>query len=212
MRATRDARGVQGYCRACDAAVGLRGAWPGRCAACATPAEEEPVPDVVAPALRVLFVGINPGVQTARARLHFANPQNAFWGALHESGLTPRRLPPREQRELLELGMGITNAVMRATPGSADVTPEDVARGRARLARLVAHARPAWLAFVGKEAHRMATQAKAAPLGPAPAWEGARVFVLPSTSPRNAHLSPAQKVAWFAKLKEEVAAADAAAG
>ncbi|HET6404825.1 MAG TPA: mismatch-specific DNA-glycosylase, partial [Candidatus Thermoplasmatota archaeon] len=193
---------VRGYCRACDDARELAGAWPGRCAECGTAAEAEPVPDVVAPALRVLFVGINPGVRTARARLHFANPANAFWGALHEGGLTPRRIEPAAQRELLALGMGITNVVMRATPGSADVTAEDVAHGRERLARLVREMRPAWLAFVGKEAHRMATGARGAPLGEAEAWEGARVFVLPSTSPRNAHLTPDEKRAWFRRLRE----------
>lgn len=161
------------------------------------------MPDVIAPGLRVLFVGINPGVQTARARRHFANPRNAFWGALHESGLTPRRIDPAGQEALVPLGFGITNSVMRATPGSADVGREDVARGRERLARLVRERRPAWLAFVGKEAYRMATARKEAPLGEAEPWEGARVFVLPSTSPRNAHLTPEEKTAWFRRLADE---------
>lgn len=160
------------------------------------------MPDVVAPGLRVLFVGINPGVQTARERRHFANPRNVFWGALHASGLTPARIDPVAQDALLPLGLGITNSVMRATPGSADVTREDVARGRGRLARVVREARPAWLAFVGKEAYRMATGRKEAPLGEAEPWEGARTFVLPSTSPRNAHLTPEEKLAWFRRLAD----------
>lgn len=160
------------------------------------------MPDVVRPGLRVLLVGINPGVATARARLHFANPRNAFWGALHDAGLTPRRLDPAEQDALLDLGIGISNSVTRATPGSADVTPDDVARGRGRLAALVRGQRPAWLAFVGKEAYRMATARKDAPLGEAEAWEGARVFVLPSTSPRNAHLTPQEKTEWFRRLRD----------
>lgn len=160
------------------------------------------MPDVVRPGLRVLLVGINPGVATARARLHFANPRNAFWGALHAAGLTPRRFDPGQQGCLLDLGLGITNSVTRATPGSADVTPEDVQHGRARLGTLVREQRPAWLAFVGKEAYRMATGRKDAPLGEAEAWEGARVFVLPSTSPRNAHLTPEEKAEWFRRLRE----------
>lgn len=193
---------MRAFCRRCDAAVDALGPWPGRCGACGTPVEEHPVADVAAPGLRVLLVGINPGVATARARRHFANPRNAFWGALHEAGLTPRRVDPAEQEALLALGMGITNSVTRATPGSADVTPEDVARGRERLARLVRELRPAWLAFVGKEAYRMATGRRDAPLGEAGTWEGARVFVLPSTSPRNARLTPAEKTAWFRRLRE----------
>ena len=195
---------MRAYCRRCDAAVDAEGPWPGRCAACGTPIEALPVPDVAAPGLRLLFVGINPGVMTARRRLHFANPRNAFWGALHESGLTPRRIDPEDQADLLGMGMGITNVVDRATPGSADVTPEDVRRGRVALAAKVRALRPAWLAFVGKEAYRMATGAKQVPLGVAEPLEGARTFVLPSTSPRNAHWTWDEKVGWFRRLKEEV--------
>lgn len=193
---------MRAYCRSCDAAVDAGGAWPGFCEDCGAAIEAEPVPDVAREGLRVLFVGINPGTQTARARLHFANPRNAFWGALHESGLTPRLVAPHEQDALLALGLGITNSVMRATPGSADVTGEDVERGRARLAARVRELRPAWLAFVGKEAYRMATRRKDAPLGEAAPWGDARVFVLPSTSPRNAHWTPEEKLGWFRALAD----------
>lgn len=191
---------MRAYCRACDDAVDAGGPWPGACGACGAPVEPHPVPDVVQPGLRVLFVGINPGVRTARERRHFANPRNAFWGALRQAGLAD----VARQEDLLPLGMGITNVVTRATPGSADVTPEDVARGRERLQRLVDAGRPAWLAFVGKEAYRMATGTRAAEHGEAaPLW-GARVFVLPSTSPRNAHVGEAEKVEWFRRLRGAV--------
>jgi TDG/mug DNA glycosylase family protein len=182
--------------------VDAEGPWPGACAACGTPVEPHPVPDVARPGLRVLFVGINPGIQTARARRHFANPRNAFWDALHGSGLTPRRIGPSEQERLLDLGMGVTNAATRATPGSADVTKEDVLRGRGRLRSVVETLRPAWLAFVGKEAYRMAAGEAAPGHGEAAPFAGARTFVLPSTSPRNAHLTPAEKLAWFQALRE----------
>lgn len=200
--ASRGPGNVRAYCRACDLVVDAEGAWPGACPACATPIEGHPVADVVAPGLRILFVGINPGTITARERLHFANLRNAFWGVLHESGLTPERIHPARQDGLLALGMGITNAVTRATPGSADVTREDIERGRERLASLVAQMRPRWLAFVGKEAYRMATGEKAAALGENAPFHGARTFVLPSTSPRNAHLSWEEKRAWFEALRE----------
>ncbi len=161
------------------------------------------MPDVIAPGLRVLFVGINPGVATARARRHFANPRNVFWSALHEGGLTPRRLAPDETEALLALGLGITNAVTRATPGSADVTPEDVRLGRERVERVVGDARPVWLAFVGKQAFQMATGsrrcdhgAQAADVGPS------RAFVLPSTSPANAAVPAVEKIAWFRRLAD----------
>lgn len=200
---------MRAYCRTCDATVDASGAWPGACDSCRSAIEAHAVPDVVSPRLRVLFVGINPGVATARARQHFANPRNAFWTALHESGLVPRRLEPHEQEELPRHGLGITNAVTRATPGSADVTKEDVMRGSARLATLVRKAQPAMLAFVGKEAYRMATGRKDAPLGENAPWEGARTFVLPSTSPRNAHWTWDEKVAWFGRLRSARDGADA---
>lgn len=188
---------MRAYCRSCDRAVDASGAWPGTCAECGASIEEHPVPDVARPGLRALFVGINPGVQTARARRHFANPRNAFWGALRASGIAD----VARQDDLLPLGLGITNVVTRATPGSADVTPEDVKRGRARLEALVKAQSPEWLAFVGKEAYRMATGARLVDHGEAePLW-GARVFVLPSTSPRNAHLTEQEKVQWFRKLR-----------
>lgn len=195
---------MRAYCRLCDAAVDADGAWPGACVACGSAIEAHPVADVARPGMRVLFVGINPGIQTARARRHFANPRNAFWGALHEGGLTPRRVDPSEQERLLETGMGITNAVTRATPGSADVTAEDVRRGRERLRALVEDLRPAWLAFVGKEAYRMATGGPAPGHGEAAPFAGSRTFVLPSTSPRNAHLAPEEKTAWFRALRERL--------
>lgn len=156
----------------------------------------------MAPGLRILFVGINPGTTTARERKHFANPRNAFWSILHESGLTPQRIDPARQEDLLALAMGITNSVTRATPGSADVTKEDVEHGRGRLRALVRDVRPSWLAFVGKDAYRMATGERIAPLGEGAPFEGARTFVLPSTSPRNAHFSWDEKRRWFEALRE----------
>ena len=73
------------------------------------------LPDVIAPNLDVLFVGINPGLYTAAAGHHFGRPGNRFWPALHRAGFTPRLFQPHEQRELLTLGYGITNLVARAT-------------------------------------------------------------------------------------------------
>src|SRR5437016_5613947 len=73
------------------------------------------VPDVIAPDLRVLFVGINPGLYTAAIGHHFGRPGNRFWPALHAGGFTARRLSPYDERELLSGGCGITNIVSRAT-------------------------------------------------------------------------------------------------
>src|ERR1700730_272610 len=73
------------------------------------------VPDVIAPNLRVLFCGINPGLYTAAVGHHFARPGNRFWKALYSAGFTDRLLSPFEEHELLQGGYGVTNVAPRAT-------------------------------------------------------------------------------------------------
>jgi double-stranded uracil-DNA glycosylase len=158
------------------------------------------VPDLLAPGLRVLFVGINPGRRSAAAHAHFANPRNDFWRLVYESGLTPELLGPERQREALDHGIGITNAALRTTPGSGDLRAADFAGAADRLERLALSLRPRVLAFVGKEAYRGAFGDRPA-LGLQERRLGdARLFVLPSTSPANATVPYAERLAWFRAL------------
>jgi TDG/mug DNA glycosylase family protein len=165
--------------------------------------EEPPasdVPDLLAPDLRVVFVGINPGRRSAAAHAHFANPRNDFWRLVHASGLTPELLGPGRQAEALRDGIGITNAALRTTPGSGDLRRADFAGAAERLARLAADLRPGMLAFVGKEAYRGAFGERPA-LGLQPRTMGStRLFVLPSTSPANATVPYAERLTWFEAL------------
>src|SRR3954467_941542 len=94
------------------------------------------VPDVLAPGVRVVFCGINPGRVSAAAAAHFANPRNDFWRLLADAGFTPRLYSPEEQFEVLELGIGLTNAASRTTPGSGDLRRADFAGSEERLRRL----------------------------------------------------------------------------
>ncbi|MGN6687257.1 MAG: mismatch-specific DNA-glycosylase, partial [Actinomycetales bacterium] len=87
-------------------------------------AADRTVPDVAKPGLDVLFCGINPGLYTAYVGHHFARPGNRFWPALHGSGFTPRLLDPSEERELLDLGLGITNVAARASARADELTQE----------------------------------------------------------------------------------------
>ena len=93
------------------------------------------VPDVLAPGLRVVFCGINPGRASAAAGAHFANPRNDFWRLLHEAGFTPRLFGPQDQYDLLGLGIGLTNAARRTTRGSSDLRAADFEGSRERLGR-----------------------------------------------------------------------------
>ncbi len=87
------------------------------------------VPDVIAPDLKVLFCGINPGLYTAAIGCHFGRPGNRFWKALYLAGFTPRLFVPQEQDRLLELGYGITNLVNRATVSAAELSAEELVLG-----------------------------------------------------------------------------------
>src|SRR5512139_2410403 len=107
------------------------------------------VPDILAPDLRVLFCGINPGIYSAAVGHHFARPGNRFWPALHAAGLTPRRLSPAEERELLALGYGITNIVDHATASADELEADDLAAGGEVLLAKIRRHRPAAVAVLG---------------------------------------------------------------
>jgi TDG/mug DNA glycosylase family protein len=158
---------------------------------------ESAIPDVLAPGLRVLFCGINPGRVSAAAQAHFANPRNDFWRLLHAVGFTPRLLQPSEQFELTIYGIGVTNAAARTTPGSGDLRKADFAGASTRLARLAEELKPAWIGFVGKEAYR-GVFGERPQLGEQVRRLGAtRLFVLPSTSPANAAVPWEERLRWF---------------
>jgi TDG/mug DNA glycosylase family protein len=161
---------------------------------------ESAIPDVLAPELRVLFCGINPGRVSAAAAAHFANPRNDFWRLLHAAGFTPRLLDPHEQWDALDYGVGITNAAHRTTPGSGDLRRSDFAGGAARLERFARSNRPAWIAFVGKEAYRGAFGERPNFGVQEPAVGLTRLYVLPSTSPANAAVPWRERLRWFRRL------------
>lgn len=164
---------------------------------------KQPVPDVAREGLDVLFVGINPGLVSAREGHHFANPANGFWRLLHESGFTARRLAPAEERLLLDAGLGITNLVARETPGVAELTKEDVAKGRVALARKIARLSPKAVVFVGLTAYRMFRALRTEPVACGEQHDriaGARVFVVPNPSGRNAHFRYEEMLAAFREV------------
>jgi double-stranded uracil-DNA glycosylase len=159
------------------------------------------VPDVLAPGLRVVFCGINPGRVSAAARAHFANPRNDFWRLLHAAGFTPRLLAPEEQFDAPRYGIGLTNAAFRTTPGSGDLRRADFAGAAERLEALAHDLRPQVIAFVGKEAYRGAFGERPQ-LGLQERRLGdTMLFVLPSTSPANAAVGWDERLRWFRELR-----------
>jgi TDG/mug DNA glycosylase family protein len=161
------------------------------------------LPDILGPGLRVLFCGINPGLTSAATGHHFARPGNRFWPALHRSGFTPRQLAPAEQRELLRLGLGITNLAPRATARADELSREELVAGAAMLVEKVGLWLPSWLAVVGVTAYRTAFARPRATVGLQPHTIGTtRVWVLPNPSGLNARWTPATLAEQFARLRE----------
>ena len=167
------------------------------------------VPDVIAPGLRVLFCGINPGLYTAAVGHHFARPGNRFWPALHRSGFTDRLLSPFDERGLLKLGLGVTNVVAHATAAAAELTKDDFEKGGRRLKAKVLRYRPRFVAVLGVGAYRVAFAQPKAIIGEQEERiADARVWVLPNPSGLNANYQLPDLVRLFGQLR---AAADAKA-
>ncbi|WP_457188114.1 mismatch-specific DNA-glycosylase [Nocardioides sp. P5_E3] len=155
------------------------------------------VPDLLPSAgqpLRLLFVGINPGLWTAATQSHFARPGNRFYPALLRAGVLTSPIDPAagmtdEDRDLLRRqGIGITNVAPRATARADELTPAELREGGERLHALVAERRPAVVAVAGITAYRTAFGEPRARVGEQPdRWGASRVFVVPNPSGLNAH-------------------------
>jgi TDG/mug DNA glycosylase family protein len=152
------------------------------------------VPDLIGPGVRLLFVGINPGLWTAATQTHFAYPGNKFYPALHRSGLVPHLIDVHEgmtdgdRADLVARGIGITNIVNRATARADQLDRPEIEVGGARLRELVAGRRPAVVAILGITTYRTAFGRPLARRGLQPeGLAGAELHVLGNPSGLNAH-------------------------
>jgi double-stranded uracil-DNA glycosylase len=168
-------------------------------------AEGKTVRDVIAPGLRVLFCGINPGLYTAAVGHHFARPGNRFWPALFAAGFTGRLVSPFDERELLQSGYGITNVVMRATATADQLGRAELRRGGKQLSAKVRRHRPRVLAVLGLGAYRRAFEAPKAMIGRQEEMIGDTiVWVLPNPSGLNAHYQAPDLARLFVELRAVV--------
>ena len=138
--------------------------------------------------VRLLLVGINPGLWTAATQTHFARPGNRFWPALYAAGLTPRLLRPEEDAELPRYCLGVTNLAARPTRTAAELGDDELREGGEALAALVRRYAPRVLAVCGITAWRTAFGRPRATLGRQPERIGDAVtWVVPNPSGLNAH-------------------------
>jgi len=193
-----------------------------------------PLRDRVRPPVKVLFVGINPGIRSAATGHHFAGYSNRFWKLLVEAGLVPEPIGPEDDGRLPEWGLGLTNLIPRSTPGIDTLTPREYVDGERALRRKVRRWNPEIVAFVGVTLYRAVFEKKGTGVvldrrtrrekgtgvvvgasektTPVPfscgfqpeRFEGARVFVLPNPSGRNANFSYTQMLAAFRLLARAI--------
>jgi TDG/mug DNA glycosylase family protein len=185
---------------------------PRRAARAKLPLNLPPLKDRIAPGVRVLFVGINPGIRSALTGHHFAGFSNRFWKLLYESGLAPEPVTYLDDDRMPEWGLGITNLVARPTRGVNDLAPTEYAAGRAALERKIRRYKPRIVALTGVSLARVllpssSASASASASAPVPVGlhsatlAGVPVFVLPNPSGRNAHFSYARMLDAFTALK-----------
>jgi TDG/mug DNA glycosylase family protein len=167
--------------------------------------------DRVGPDLRVLFVGINPGVRSALTGHHFAGYSNRFWKLLRDSKLTPVPLTYEDDGRLPEWGLGITNLIARPSPGINDLRPAEYVEGWKVLDRKIRRYRPQAVALVGVTLYRaILPLLHEAPVGEERnvigahtiAIHGARVFVLPNPSGRNANFTYPEMLQAYVRLRK----------
>jgi TDG/mug DNA glycosylase family protein len=171
------------------------------------------VPDLLPRSgLRLLFVGINPGLWTAATQTHFAHPGNRFYPALLEAGIIERRIDPAagmtdaDREHLTSRGIGITNVAHRATARADELTDAELRAGGEQLVALVTRERPKVVALAGITAYRVAFGRRKAVLGRQDEpLGGAELWVVPNPSGLNAHET-------VASLATAYAAAARAAG
>lgn len=180
------------------------------------------VPDLLpAPGrpLRLLFVGINPGLWTAATQTHFAHPGNRFYPALLRAGILTEPvdqaagMTERDRDALRERGIGITNLAPRATARADELTPEELRVGGERLRTLVAERDPRVVAVAGVTAYRTAFGVRRAKAGEQPdRWGSARVFVVPNPSGLNAHETVDSLAEAYAEAARAAGVVDGAPG
>ncbi len=168
-------------------------------------ATQKTISDVIAPDLKVLFCGINPGLYSGATGHHFARPGNRFWKTLHAAGFSDRLLAPHEQNELLKNGYGITNICERTTARADELTNEEIKAGGAKLHTKVLQFQPKFLAVLGITTYRIAFERPKAVLGLQSEQIGkTRIWVLPNPSGLNAHYQAADLAKLFRELRETI--------
>ncbi len=157
------------------------------------------LPDYLRRGMRLIVVGCNPGERSARLGHYYAGRGNLFWPLLYDSGVVPELLDYRDDKRIIEFGVGLTDLVKRPTRGIEEIDRQEFAEGRILLAQKLEEYAPQVIAFNGKLVFEKFAQ-RPCKLGlQKDRLYGAQVFVLPSTSRRNA-VARGQRMRYFRQL------------
>lgn len=174
------------------------------------------VPDLIGPGVKLLFVGINPGLWTAATQTHFAHPGNRFYPALYRAGLIDWEVDrsagfdAADRERMISRGIGITNLVNRATVRASELDRDELQRGATRLEQLVSEMEPALVAVAGVTAYRTAFRRPKARLGKQPEdLAGAALWAVPNPSGLNAHETIESLAGWYRQVGEAAGIVDA---
>lgn len=160
------------------------------------------LPDLLRPGLDLVFVGINPGSYSAAQGHYYARPGNLFWWALAESGIVEGLVSPEMDGSLIERGIGFTDVAKRPSKAASDLSSDEFVAGASVLIKKLEFYQPLVACFNGISAYAYCFGPGAAP-GPRPERIGhTRIFVVPSTSRRNAHYQKEDILHWFLGLKD----------
>jgi len=161
----------------------------------------DPLPDIIAERLAVVFCGINPGLAAAGAGHHFVGRSNRFWRVIHLAGFTPEEILPENDRTILQHRCGLTTVVPRPTAGAAELSTKEFLAAAAQFEQKIAHYAPRFVAFLGKAAYSALSGRRDIAWGSQPtAFGGAAVWVLPNPSGRNLAFSLDQLVGAYRLL------------
>ena len=169
---------------------------------------QKTLPDYLRPGLRILFVGINPGLKSAATGHHFAGPSNRFWKLLYESGLIDIALTYQEDFRLPEWGLGLTNIITRTSAGIDTLEPSEYRAGLHALEEKIIQYQPCTIALLGVTIFRMIFPLQTSGAGPATLGltnvrlADTPVFLLPNPSGRNAHYAYGQMLQAFTMLRK----------
>lgn len=163
--------------------------------------ELKTLPDLLKPGLRLVFVGINPGSYSARRGHYYAGPGNLFWWALNESGLVDRPVGPEDDASLTGLGIGFTDVVKRPSSSASDLNRQELKKGAEELLKKLQSYKPCLVCFNGLTGYAHCFGGKVRPGLQKTALGDSKIYVVPSTSRRNAQYQRDQVLRWFKGLR-----------